>query len=110
MRPSRWRSRRRTTTRPKERSHAQLPRQLVQRRSRPGDGHRRRPRALASEALAPAVVLGPEPRGVDGPPVRGVRLPGLLPWHFNAGVFKSEKPDRYPLNTNSSLIVNAVVG
>src|SRR5215210_5617040 len=79
QRPCRWRSPRRTTTWPKERSHAQLPRQLVQRRGRPGDGHRRRPRALPPEALALAVVLGPEPRGVDGPPVRGVRLPGLLP-------------------------------
>src|SRR3712207_4734039 len=79
MRPCRWRSPRRTTTQPKERPHAQLPRHLVQRRGRPGDGHRRRPRALPPEALALAVVLGPEPRGVDGPPVRGVRLPGLLP-------------------------------
>ena len=51
------------------------------RRGRPGSGHRRRPRALPPEALALAVVLGPEPRGVDGPPVRGVRLPGLLPGH-----------------------------
>jgi hypothetical protein len=33
-------------------------------------------------------------------------FPGLL----NAGVFKSDKPDRYPLNTNSALIVNAVAG
>src|SRR5919107_1262807 len=81
QRPCRWRSPRRTTPRPKERSLAQLPRQLVQRRGRPGDGHRRRPRALPPEALALAVVLGPEPRGVDGPPVRGVRLPGLLPGH-----------------------------
>src|SRR5215213_6959352 len=80
MRPSRWRSPRRTT-RPKERSHTQLPRQRVQRRGRLGDGHRWRPRALPPGALALAVVLGPEPRGVDGPPVRGVRLPGLLPGH-----------------------------
>ena len=29
---------------------------------------------------------------------------------LNGGVFKSDKPDRYPLNTNSSLIVNAVAG
>src|SRR5215212_5848826 len=81
MRPSRWRSRRRTTTRSKERSHAQLPQQLVQLWGRLGVGHRRRPRALPPEALALAVVLGPEPRGVDGLPVRGVRLPGLLPGH-----------------------------
>src|ERR671921_1844182 len=82
MRRCRWgRPRRRTTTRPKGRLHAKLPRQLVQGRGRPGDGHRRRTRALRPEALALAVVLGPEPRGVDGPPVRGVRLPGLLPGH-----------------------------
>src|SRR5918993_3273044 len=79
MRPCRWRGPRRTTPRPKERSHGQLPRQLVQRRGRPGDGHRRRPRNLPPEALALAVVLGPQPHGVDGPPVRGVRLPWLLP-------------------------------
>ena len=37
-------------------------------------------------------------------------FPGYFPGLLNAGVFKSDKPDRYPLNTNSSLIVNAVVG
>ena len=36
--------------------------------------------------------------------------PGYFPGLLNAGVFKSAKPDRYPLNTNSSLVVNAVVG
>ena len=37
-------------------------------------------------------------------------FPGYFPGMLNAGIFKSDKPDRYPLNTNSSLIVNAVVG
>ena len=37
-------------------------------------------------------------------------FPGYFPGMLNAGVFKSDKPDRYPLNTNSSLIVNAVAG
>jgi hypothetical protein len=37
-------------------------------------------------------------------------FPGYFPGVLNAGVFKSDKPDRYPLNTNSSLIVNAAVG
>ena len=34
---------------------------------------------------------------------------GYFPGMLNAGVFKSDKPDRYPLNTNSSLIINAVL-
>ena len=37
-------------------------------------------------------------------------FPGYFPGLLNAGVFKSDKPDRYPLNTNSALIVNAGVG
>jgi hypothetical protein len=37
-------------------------------------------------------------------------FPGYFPGMLNGGVFKSDKPDRYPLNTNSSLIVNAVAG
>ena len=37
-------------------------------------------------------------------------FPGYFPGLLNAGVFKSDKPDRYPLNTNSALIVNAAVG
>ena len=36
--------------------------------------------------------------------------PGYFPGLLNGGVFKSDKPDRYPLNTNSALIVNAVAG
>src|SRR3712207_3983899 len=37
-------------------------------------------------------------------------FPGYFPGLLNAGVFKSDKPDRYPLNANSALIVNATVG
>jgi Protein of unknown function with HXXEE motif len=37
-------------------------------------------------------------------------FPGYFPGLLNAGVFKSDKPNRYPLNTNSALIVNAAVG
>ncbi len=37
-------------------------------------------------------------------------FPGYFPGLLNAGVFNSDKPERYPLNTNSALIVNAVVG
>src|SRR5918998_2612828 len=37
-------------------------------------------------------------------------FPGYFPGMLNAGVFKSDKPERYPLNTNSALIVNAVAG
>jgi hypothetical protein len=32
--------------------------------------------------------------------------PGYFPGQFNAGVLHSEVPDRYPLNTNTALIVN----
>ncbi|HEY2537310.1 MAG TPA: HXXEE domain-containing protein [Solirubrobacteraceae bacterium] len=32
--------------------------------------------------------------------------PGYFPGQFNAGVLHSDKPDRYPLNTNTALIVN----
>ena len=34
---------------------------------------------------------------------------GYFPDQFNAGIFKSEKPDRYPLNTNSALIINTAI-
>ena len=37
-------------------------------------------------------------------------FPGYFPGLLNAGVFKSDKPDRYPLNADSALIVNAVLG
>src|SRR3954452_10157691 len=36
-------------------------------------------------------------------------LPGYFPGQFNACVFKSDKPDRYPLNTNSALIINTAL-
>lgn len=32
--------------------------------------------------------------------------PGYFPGQFNAGVLHSDAPDRYPLNTNTALIVN----
>jgi hypothetical protein len=32
--------------------------------------------------------------------------PGYFPGQFNGGVFNSDEPDRYPLNTNTALIVN----
>jgi hypothetical protein len=32
--------------------------------------------------------------------------PGYFPGQFNGGVLHSEEPDRYPLNTNTALIVN----
>ena len=37
-------------------------------------------------------------------------FPGYFPGMLNGGMFKSDKPDRYPLNTDSALIVNAVLG
>ena len=36
--------------------------------------------------------------------------PGYFPGQFNGGVFHSDKPDRYPLNTNTALIVNVPLG
>ena len=32
--------------------------------------------------------------------------PGFFPGQFNGGILHSEEPDRYPLNTNTALIVN----
>jgi hypothetical protein len=32
--------------------------------------------------------------------------PGYFPGQFNGGMFHSDQPDRYPLNTNTALIVN----
>ena len=32
--------------------------------------------------------------------------PGYFPGQFNGGLFHSDRPDRYPLNTNTALIVN----
>ena len=38
------------------------------------------------------------------------RFPGFFPGHYNGGVFKSPMPDRYPLNTQSALVVNIGFG
>lgn len=38
------------------------------------------------------------------------RLPGNFPGMLNSVVFKSEIPDRYPLNTNTALIINVFIG
>ena len=38
------------------------------------------------------------------------RIVGTFPGMLNAVVYKSEMPDRYPLNTNSALFVNVIVG
>ncbi len=37
------------------------------------------------------------------------RFPGYFPGQFNAGVLKSETPDRYPLNTQSAMIINTAL-
>lgn len=36
--------------------------------------------------------------------------PGYFPGQFNGGMFHSDQPDRYPLNTNTALIVNVPLG
>lgn len=38
------------------------------------------------------------------------RLPGTFPGMLNTVMFASSQPDRYPLNTNTALIVNVFVG
>jgi hypothetical protein len=38
------------------------------------------------------------------------RFPGTFPGMINRAVFHSDAPDRYPLNTNTALIVNAGLG
>ena len=38
------------------------------------------------------------------------RLAGTFPGMINKVIFHSDKPDRYPLNTNSALIINVIVG
>lgn len=38
------------------------------------------------------------------------RVPGTFPGMINAVVYRSRKPDRYPLNTNTSFFVNVVIG
>jgi hypothetical protein len=37
-------------------------------------------------------------------------FPGYFPGMMNGGLFKSDKPDRYPLNTNTALIANTAFG
>jgi Protein of unknown function with HXXEE motif len=38
------------------------------------------------------------------------RYPGYFPGMMNVVMFSSKKPDRYPLNTNTAMIVNIIVG
>jgi hypothetical protein len=38
------------------------------------------------------------------------RYPGYFLGMLNAVVFSSKQPDRYPLNTSSSLVVNVFIG
>ncbi len=38
------------------------------------------------------------------------RYPGYFPGMLNTVMFSSRQPDRYPLNTNSALIINVVTG
>jgi hypothetical protein len=38
------------------------------------------------------------------------RIAGTFPGMVNTAMYKSDRPDRYPLNTNTSLVVNVVFG
>lgn len=38
------------------------------------------------------------------------RIVGTFPGMLNRAMYKSEMPDRYPLNTNTALLVNVIVG
>ncbi len=38
------------------------------------------------------------------------RYPGYFPGMVNAVLFSSSRPDRYPLNTNTAMIVNVIIG
>jgi len=38
------------------------------------------------------------------------RIAGTFPGMVNTAIYKSNMPDRYPLNTNTSLVVNLIVG
>jgi hypothetical protein len=38
------------------------------------------------------------------------RYPGYFPGMVNAAMYKSDRPDRYPLNSQTSLIINVVMG
>jgi Protein of unknown function with HXXEE motif len=64
--------------------------------------HRRlsRPRLYSALNLAALMVHQFEEYG----------FPGYFPGMMNGGIFKSDKPDRYPLNTDSAMIVNAALG
>jgi hypothetical protein len=42
--------------------------------------------------------------------VEEYRFPGYFPGMMNTVMFSSKQPDRYPLNTNTALIVNVFVG
>src|SRR4051812_1477045 len=112
MRPCRRRGPRRKTTRPKRRSDrmrnyrenwfnvgAILAMAIAGALALSG---RRlsRPRLFSALNLAALMVHQFEEYG----------FPGYFPGKLNAGVFNSDKPERYPLNTNSALVVNAVVG
>ena len=64
--------------------------------------HRRlsRPRLFSALNLAALMVHQFEEYG----------FPGYFPGMMNGGIFKSGKPDRYPLNTDSAMIANTVLG
>ncbi len=38
------------------------------------------------------------------------RYPGYFPGMLNSVLYSSRQPDRYPLNTNSSFVINVVIG
>lgn len=38
------------------------------------------------------------------------RIAGTFPGMINTAMYKSDRPDRYPLNSNTSLIVNVAIG
>src|ERR1700761_620662 len=38
------------------------------------------------------------------------RVAGTFPGMVNRALYKSDTPDRYPLNTNTSLYVNVIIG
>ena len=38
------------------------------------------------------------------------QLPGYFPRMLNTAIFRSQQPDRFPLNTNTALVINAGLG
>lgn len=42
--------------------------------------------------------------------VEEYRMPGTFPGMINSNLFHSKNPDRYPLNTNTSFIINVLIG